>query len=119
MNPREKELIWFFSVLIGFILLLVLIGFPEIQELSILIATLALTWVILSFSYKKGILGNSDIKSLRKELIWFVVFLAIFLSLLLLLGSPTYTDLALVAFLFSVIWVIRSFLFKFLASRKN
>ncbi|MHA1612791.1 MAG: hypothetical protein ACTSYU_12110 [Promethearchaeota archaeon] len=119
MNPRKKELNWFFGVLLAFILLLVLIGFPEIQEFSILIATFTLTWMILSNSYKKGILGNNDTKYLRKELIWFVALLTIFLSLLLLLGSPTYTDLALVSLVFTVIWIIRSFLFRHLASRKN
>ncbi len=119
MNPIKKEIVWFFGVLIAFILLLVLVGFPKILEFSILIATFIFTWVILSISYKKGILGNNDTKSLRKELIWFVVLLTIFLSLLLLLGSPTYTDLALMALVFTAIWIFRSFLFKYLASRKN
>ncbi len=66
-----------------------------------------LNWIFLRYFLKR--IGSS---STEREIMWFGGILIIFLGLLIILGPPTRTEIAIAGSAFTFIWVIRSYLAK-------
>jgi hypothetical protein len=119
VNSLKNELNWFLGILLSFLSPVIIIGSPNIIEVLIVTVTFTVTWITLSFCIKKEYIGNNNSNSIKKEIIWFSVFLILFLGLLLIFGTLSYLELALVSSAYTIIWIIRSFLFKQIQKGKN
>ncbi|MHA2365584.1 MAG: hypothetical protein ACXAC7_16625 [Candidatus Hodarchaeales archaeon] len=119
MDSLKKELILFGGLLIVFLGFLVIVGPPEYSELAITIVAFTITWFIISYLIKRYRVGNMDTDSLKKEILWFSVLLIIFLSFLVIVGSPDYSELAIATAAFTFIWFIRSYLVKTFSLQKT
>ncbi|MHA2101572.1 MAG: hypothetical protein ACW99A_23210 [Candidatus Kariarchaeaceae archaeon] len=121
MNKKflREELLWLSSSLLLFLVALLILGSPGFIELIIITITFAFTWFIVSINIKRFGVGGTDSESLKKELRWYTSLLVIFLIILLIIGSPSYSELALVTIVYSFIWLTRSFLVKILSSNNN
>ena len=113
MGSLDKELMWFGSLLIVFIAVLMIGGPPDISELVIAMAAFTVSWCVVSFSVKRFSAGGTDRESMRKELIWFGGILVGFLGLLTIVsyeeGGMGIWAYMIVIFAFSITWIIRSY----------
>ncbi|MHA2403133.1 MAG: hypothetical protein ACXADH_09115 [Candidatus Kariarchaeaceae archaeon] len=116
---RRNELLWFGGLVIVFLTLIVLVGDPEVTELSIATITFTLSWVIMSYTIKRFGAGGTDKDSIQKEIQWYIIFLIVFLAFLVLIGNPSYADLAMAGAAFTLVWVTRSYLVKKFTTFEN
>lgn len=119
IKSLRKEIVWFFVTILFFLTFLFFIGPPDFWDWVIAIADFSLTWIIISYAIKKKAGDKFDSDYLRKELIWFVFLLAIFLGLMLLLGSSELSELLIASLVFTLIWLLRSFLYNKYSNKKN
>ena len=116
MDSLNKELMWFGSFLIAFIVFLMIGGFPDLSELVIAMATFTVSWCIVSYSIKRFGEGGTDSKSMQKELIWFGGLLIGFLGLLTIVsqeeGGMGIWAYVIVTFAFTITWIVRSYAVK-------
>ena len=109
---NKNELLWFSGLLIVFLTFMALVGDPEVTELGIAAVAFTFSWVILSYTIKRFGVGGTDKDSIQKEIQWYIVFLIVFLAFLVLIGKPSYADLAVAGAAFTLVWFIRSYLVK-------
>jgi len=113
LNSFNKELMWFGSFLIAFVVFFMIGGFPDPYELVIAIAAFTVSWCIVSFSIKRSGAGGTDRGSMQKELLWFGGILIGFLGLLTLVtfedGGMGLWAYIIVIFAFSITWIVRSY----------
>ena len=115
----QKELTWALGALVAFLILLVYGGTPEPTEIAIAVGAFAVSWLVISYSVKNLGPGSTSKEDLQKEFQWFAGILVIFLAIVTLIGTTDDTvDLssstyAIVAFGFTLIWVVRSAAIKY------
>ncbi len=119
MHSLKNELIWFSALLIVFVSFIVIVGRPQSSELVIAVAAFSFTWSIGSYFIKRIDVGLRDPESIKKELKWYVSIMIIFLSILVIVGSPGYSDLLIATAAFTFIWILRSYLVKKFALRES
>ncbi|MHA2169359.1 MAG: hypothetical protein ACXAB7_05640 [Candidatus Kariarchaeaceae archaeon] len=115
----KGEVLLFGSLLIVFLTLIVLAGDPEVAELGIIAVVFTLSWVIMSYTIKRFGPGGTDNDSIQKEIQWYIIFLIVFQAFLVLIGNPSYADLAMAGAAFTLVWVTRSYLVKKFTTFEN
>jgi Mn2+/Fe2+ NRAMP family transporter len=115
----QKELVWAFGTVVGFIIFLFLGGINEVSEIVISVGAFLLSWSVMSFSLKKYGPNNDSGKELENEMKWFAAILILFLTIMTIIGKTdselelSYSLYASLVFGYTLIWIIRSSAIKY------
>ena len=115
MNLSNEDAKWFVSVLALYGLVLIFFE-ATLPEIAIVIVVYFFSWFIVSSLVKRNIEDGTIQNSITNELKWFGGILTIFLLVIILIGTPSPTNVVIIIATFTLIWVLRSVLIKFFAS---
>jgi len=114
----QKELMWAFGALAGFVLFLVYGGI-SINEILIPIIAFLVNWLVISYFIKNYGLGGTSAQKLENEFKWYSAMLILFVAIMTFIGiSDDELDLtpslfATLIFGFTLVWIIRSSAMKY------